>query len=287
MKIGHRFTDSETCEFVLWAPERRQVELKIISPLERVIPLHRERDGYWIVSAEDITPGTRFVYRLDGQTERPDPASFSQPEGVHSASEVLDHGAYRWSDDGWKGIPVSEMIIYEIHVGTFTVGGRFVDVIPRLDEISALGINTIEIMPVAQYPGARNWGYDGVYPFAVQNSYGGAEGLKRLVNECHNKNLSVILDVVYNHLGPEGNYLRDFAPYFTDRYRTPWGTAINFDGAYSDGVRNYFIENAIYWFEHFHVDALRLDAIHGIFDMSARPFLLELSETVKGFSRKA
>lgn len=287
MQIGHRFIDSATCEFVLWAPKRRQVELKIISPQERVIPLRPDGDGYWVVSAENITPGTRYVYRLDGDAERPDPASFSQPDGVHSASEVLDHGSFRWSDDQWKGMPLSEMIMYEMHIGTFTDRGTFDAVIPRLDEISALGINAIEIMPVAQYPGERNWGYDGVYPFAVQNSYGGAEGFRRLVNECHKKNLSVILDVVYNHLGPEGNYLRDFGPYFTDRYRTPWGSAINFDGAYSDGVRNYFIENALYWFEYFHIDALRLDAIHGIFDMSARPFLLELSDSVKEFSRKA
>jgi maltooligosyltrehalose trehalohydrolase len=176
--------------------------------------------------------------------------------------------------------------MYELHVGTFTQEGTFDTIIPRLDEIRDVGINAIEIMPVAQFPGERNWGYDGVYIHAVQNSYGGPDGLKRLVNECHKKGTAVILDVVYNHLGPEGNYLWDYGPYFTKKYKTPWGEAINFDGAYSDEVRTFFIENALHWFKNYHIDALRLDAVHSIFDMSAKPFLQELAETVEEFSRE-
>src|SRR4030066_1209493 len=176
------------------------------------------------------------------------------------------------------------MIMYEIHVGTFTPEGTFDAVILRLDELSVLGINTIELMPVAQFPGERNWGYDGTYPFAVQNSYGGPEGLKILINECHKKGMAVILDVVYNHFGPEGNYLWDYGPYFTDRYKTPWGQAINYDDLYSNEVRNFFIENALHWFKNYHFDALRLDAIHGIFDFSAKAFLQELAEKVEEFS---
>ena len=198
----------------------------------------------------------------------------------------LINTAYTWEDGCWRGISLAEMIIYELHVGTFTPEGTFKAIIPRLRDLKEIGINVVEIMPVAQFPGERNWGYDGVFPFAVQNSYGGPEGLKRLVDACHQEGIGVILDVVYNHLGPEGNHLREFGPYFTDRYKTPWGMAINFDGAYSNEVRDYFIENAIHWFSNYHIDALRLDAIHAIFDFSARPFLSELSERVEEFSKK-
>ena len=225
--------------------------------------------------AEGVFPGTRYLYQLDGQKEWPDPASFFQPDGVHKPSQVVDHrdSAFNWEDGCWRGVELSRMIIYELHVGTFTREGTFEAVIPRLDKLKDIGINTIEIMPVSQFPGERNWGYDGVYPFAVQNSYGGPEGLKKLVNESHKRDMAVILDVVYNHFGPEGNYLRDFGPYFSTKYQTPWGDAINFDDAHSDEVRNFFIENALSWFGNYHLDALRLDAIHAIFDISARPFL--------------
>jgi maltooligosyltrehalose trehalohydrolase len=176
------------------------------------------------------------------------------------------------------------MIIYEIHTGTFTHEGTFEACIERIDDLLDLGVNAIEIMPVAQFPGDRNWGYDGVHPFAVQNSYGGPQSLKGLVNACHIRGISVILDVVYNHLGPEGNYLADFGPYFTDKYKTPWGKAINFDGAYSDSVRDFVIQNALYWFEYYHIDALRLDAIHGIYDTGAKHILEELAEKAGEFS---
>ena len=172
-------------------------------------------------------------------------------------------------------------LLYELHVGTFSEEGTFDGVIAHLPELKELGITAIELMPVAQFPGARNWGYDGVYPFAVQDSYGGPAGLKRLVNAAHQHGLAVVLDVVYNHLGPEGNYLGEFAPYFTDRYRTPWGPALNFDGPHSDEVRRYFIENALYWQTEFHFDALRLDAVHAIRDFSAVPFLEDLAEACR------
>jgi maltooligosyltrehalose trehalohydrolase len=185
-----------------------------------------------------------------------------------------------WNDCSWTGIQLQDYIIYELHVGTFTREGTFLSIIPHLDSLKALGITAIELMPVSQFPGNRNWGYDGVYPFAVHNSYGGPEELKRLVDACHQKGLAVILDVVYNHLGPEGNYFADFGPYFTDRYETPWGLAVNFDGPYSDGVRRFFIENALYWIREFHMDALRIDAVHAIMDFSAQPFLKELTLAV-------
>ncbi|HEX3034753.1 MAG TPA: malto-oligosyltrehalose trehalohydrolase [Thermodesulfobacteriota bacterium] len=286
MRIGANYLGDKGCEFVVWAPLLNKVELKIISPEERTVPMDRDRFGYWNAVIEDISPGTLYLYRLGSDKERPDPASYFQPSGVHEHSQVVDHNSFEWKDETWRGMHLSRLIIYELHVGTFTPEGTFESVIPRLDELRDSGVNAIEIMPIAQFPGERNWGYDGVYPFAAQNSYGGPEGLKKLVNECHKKGMAVVLDVVYNHVGPEGNYLRDFAPYFTDKYRTPWGDAINFDDAYSYGVRNFFIENAIYWFKNYHIDALRLDAVHAIYDMSAKHFLEELAERVEGFSKQ-
>ncbi len=284
MKIGAFYKGNGICEFTVWAPIPEKVELKIREKEERIIPMKRDDNGYWNVVATCISDCTEYTYILNGDTERPDPVSFYQPHGVHQASQVVDHLSFRWLDDKWSGINLNDIIIYELHVGTFTKDGSFEAILPRLKNLTDLGINTIEIMPVAQFPGERNWGYDGVFPFAVQNSYGSPDSLKKLVNDCHRHGIAVVLDVVYNHLGPEGNYLRDFGPYFTDKYKTPWGEAINFDGAYSDEVRNYFIENALYWFQHFHIDALRLDAIHAIYDMSARPFLQELAERVEQFS---
>ena len=256
------------------------VALKIVRPAERLIPMTLVGQGYWKTEIENVFPGAWYLYRLNGEIERPDPASRFQPLGVHGPSQVIDPDEFAWGDHGWKGMPLKYFIIYELHTGIFTKQGTFESIIPHLDYLKELGITAVELMPVAQFPGTRNWGYDGVYPFAPQNSYGGVQGLKALVNVCHEKGLAVILDVVYNHLGPEGNYLRDFGAYFTDKYRTPWGDAINFDGPYSDEVRRYFIGNALYWVTEFHVDALRIDAIHGIFDFSAKHFLQELGEAV-------
>jgi maltooligosyltrehalose trehalohydrolase len=242
--------------------------------------MERQERGYWTVRLPDTGPGALYFYALDEELDRPDPASRLQPHGVHGPSAVVSPESFRWGDAGWSGIDLARMIIYELHVGAFTPEGTFDAVIPRLDALRRIGINAVELMPVCPFPGERNWGYDGVYPYAVQTSYGGPEGLKRLVDACHRREMAVILDVVYNHLGPEGNYLQDFGPYFTDRYKTPWGSAVNFDGPCSDEVRRFFIENARYWLREYHMDGLRLDALHAIVDMSARHFLEELSETV-------
>jgi maltooligosyltrehalose trehalohydrolase len=285
VKVGPQYSRDGNCEFVVWAPFLEKVELEIIAPAERIVPLEKDQSGYWRGVAPSVSEGTLYQYRLASDKVRPDPASHYQPHGVHEASQVINHASYDWEDKAWKGIELSRMIMYELHVGTFTPQGTFDAIVPRLGELKELGVNAIELMPVAQFPGERNWGYDGVYPFAVQASYGGPAGLKRLVNECHKHGIAVILDVVYNHLGPEGNYLSEFGPYFTDRYRTPWGRAVNFDGPYGDDVRNFFIENAFHWFENYHVDALRLDAVHAIFDMSAHPFLEELTEQVDLLSK--
>jgi len=284
-EIGAIYRGDGVCDFCVWAPFVEALSLRIVSDKGRLIPMEKDEKGYWHVRLEDTTPGMRYLYRIDSEKDRPDPASFFQPEGVHGPSEVVDHGRFKWEDTGWQGISLRDMIIYEVHIGTLTPEGTFDSAIDILDDIRDTGINTIELMPVCQFPGSRNWGYDGVYPYAVQNSYGGPEGLKRFVNECHKRGMAVILDVVYNHLGPEGNYFRDYGPYFTDKYRTPWGEALNFDGPYSNEVREFFFNNAIYWLKYYHIDGLRLDAIHGIFDMSARHFLRELSERVEEFSR--
>ncbi len=280
MALGAHYEGNGRCAFTVWAPLLNTMTLKIVSPAERLVPMTRADRGYWRTVVEDAFPGTRYVYQLDGVKERPDPSSRFQPEGVHGPSEVFDHNAFSWEDLGWKGLALADNIIYELHVGTFTEEGTFDAIIPHLGYLLDLGVNVIELMPVAQFPGTRNWGYDGVFPFAVQNSYGGPEGLKRLVNAAHQNGIAVALDVVYNHLGPEGNYLWDYGRYFTDTYKTPWGDAINFDGPYSDEVRLYFIENALHWVTDYHIDTLRIDAIHGIFDFSAKHFLQELAEAV-------
>jgi maltooligosyltrehalose trehalohydrolase len=266
--------------FQVWAPLLRRAEVKIAASKTKIVPMQKEERGYWRAVVEGLQPGSRYFYRLDGERERPDPASRFQPDGVHGPSQVIDHDLFPWTDAAWRGMPVERMIIYELHVGAFTSQGTFEKIIPRLDALRELGITAVELMPVAQFPGVRNWGYDGVYPFAVQNSYGGPEGLKGLVDACHKRGMAVILDVVYNHLGPEGNYLGDFGPYFTDKYKTPWGQAINFDGPYSDEVRRFFIGSALAWITDYHIDGLRIDAIHGIFDFSARHFLQELGEAI-------
>lgn len=264
--------------FMVWAPEAASVEVELVDDGAVRIPL--QRDGEYHRGLVPAAPGDRYWYWLDDTVRRSDPASRFQPEGVHGPSQVVAADSYIWNDNSWKGILLDGYIIYELHVGTFTPQGTFDGVITRLDYLCELGITAVEMMPVAQFPGERNWGYDGVYPFAPQNSYGGPEGLKRLVDACHSRGLAVILDVVCNHLGPEGNYLHRFGPYFTDRYRTPWGDAINFDGPGSDPVRHYFISNALYWITEYHIDALRLDAIHGIYDFSALHILQELTEAV-------
>lgn len=280
-KIGAQVLPDGSCRFTVWAPQAEKVAVEIITPENKTIALHPLEFGYWEATLQNADPETRYFIKLNDKTKRPDPASQFQPDGVHEASALVDHSHFSWTDQNWQGLPVENLIIYELHTGTFTEAHTFEGIISKLDYLLELGITAIEIMPVAQFPGSRNWGYDGVYPFAVQNSYGGPEGLKKLVDACHAKSLAVILDVVYNHLGPEGNYLPEFGPYFTDKYKTPWGGALNFDDADCDGVRNYFIQNALMWFRDYHVDALRLDAVHAIMDNSANHFLKELAEEVK------
>ncbi|MDH5768152.1 MAG: malto-oligosyltrehalose trehalohydrolase [Nitrospirota bacterium] len=287
MRTGANYLRNGRSEFVVWAPLSNDMAVKLISPLERIIPMEKDHRGYWITEVDDVFPGTLYLYKLENSIERPDPASRFQPDGVHGPSQVIDPYDFLWWDDDWKGIPLGDFIIYELHVGTFTKEGTFKAILQHLKYLKELGITAIELMPIAQFPGSRNWGYDGVYLFAPQNSYGGGPyELKTLVNACHKEGFAVILDVVYNHLGPEGNYLNDFGPYFTDRYKTPWGDAINFDGPYSDEVRRFFIKNALYWITEYHFDALRIDAIHGIFDFSAKHFLQELGEVVHAQAEK-
>jgi maltooligosyltrehalose trehalohydrolase len=283
--LGAVYLGDGQCQFTVWAPQAQQVEIRLLeragssSKPERLVPMEHSERGYYYATVSDVEPGDRYFYRLDGEKERADPASRYQPDGVHQASQVVDP-QFAWKDHGWTGVPLPSYIIYEMHVGTFTDEGTFDAVIPHLDHLKELGITAVEIMPVAQFPGSRNWGYDGVYLFAVQNSYGGPDGFKRLVDACHQRGLAVVLDVVYNHLGPEGNYLWDYGPYFTERYHTPWGAAVNFDDAHSDEVRRFFLENVLHWITEFHIDALRLDAVHAIMDFSAQTFLKELGETV-------
>jgi maltooligosyltrehalose trehalohydrolase len=273
-------------QFLVWAPLARAVSLHLVSSGE-LVAMERLADGYHGLTVNHLEPLSEYFYRLDGQRELPDPASRFQPQGVHGPSQIVDCNAFRWTDHNWKGIDLERSIFYELHVGTYTPEGTFDAVIPHLPELAALGVTTIELMPVAQFPGSRNWGYDGVYLFAPQNSYGGPDSLQRLVNAAHHHGLSVVLDVVYNHLGPEGNYLNAYGPYFTDRYRTPWGQAINFDGEESDQVRRFFIENTLYWLEDYHFDGLRLDAVHGIFDFGAHHFLAELKSEVAELSQRS
>ncbi len=279
-RLGAAYLGDGRCRFCVWAPDARTVDVHLQGPPDRVVPLEPRDRGYHEGTVEGVAPGALYLYRLNGEVDRPDPASRSQPQGVHGPSQVLEEGTFRWTDHGWRGLPLAAYIFYEVHVGTFSPEGTFDGVIRRLADLLELGVTAVELMPVAQFPGDRNWGYDGVHPFAVHPAYGGPDGLRRLADACHGHGLAVALDVVYNHLGPEGNYLGQFGPYFTDRYRTPWGAAVNFDGAGSDEVRRYFIDNARSWVTEFHVDALRLDAAHAIVDQSATPFIQELAAAV-------
>ncbi len=276
-KLGSHYLGDRQCVFTLWAPLLKQAAVHLVAPEDRLVPMTRDQRGYWRATVTDIEPGALYFYRWDGETDRPDPVSYSQPQGVHGPSRVVDQ-AFAWTDAGWQPPPLTQWVMYELHVGTFTPEGTFDAIIPRLPELRELGVNALELLPVAQCPGDRNWGYDGVYPYAAQHAYGGVEGLKRLVDACHREGLAVIMDVVYNHLGPEGNYLWGLGAYFTNHYRTPWGDAVNYDGPHSPGVREYVVGNALYWFETCHCDALRLDAVHAIYDFGARHILAELAE---------
>ncbi|MEX2571540.1 MAG: malto-oligosyltrehalose trehalohydrolase [Gemmatimonadota bacterium] len=282
MKCGAQ-PDAGGASFRVWAPGSVRVDVVAYGPSdERVQPMSAEGDGYFHAFLPDAGPGTRYRYRLGDGSAYPDPASRFQPEGVHGPSEVVDPNAFAWSDDGWGGTPHEELVVYEMHVGTFSADGTFDGAIAKLDHVADLGVTAIEVMPVANFPGGRNWGYDGVNLFAPATAYGGVDGFKRLVDAAHARGLAVLLDVVYNHLGPEGNYIPAVTGgrYFTDRHKTPWGDGINFDGPDSRPVRDFVLDNALYWLLEYHIDGLRLDATHAIVDDSERHILAELVDRV-------
>ena len=272
--------------FRVWAPEATRVDV-VTFPGEAHHALRPEDDGYHAGVIAGLDTGARYMYRLDGGSRYPDPASRSQPEGVHGPSMVADPDAFRWTDADWTGVAPPNLVIYELHVGTFTPGGTFESAIERLDDIARLGATAIEVMPIGEFAGARNWGYDGVYLFAPASAYGGADGFKRLVDAAHRRGLGVILDVVYNHLGPEGNYLGAVTGghFFTDRHCTPWGDGINYDGFDGGPVRDFVIQNALHWAHEYHVDGLRLDATHAIVDDSPFHILRELAEALHALDR--
>lgn len=271
----------------VWAPAAQQVELVLLDGGRRqAVPMDRAERGYFRHAAADVPEGQRYAYRLDGGPERPDPCSLWQPEGVHGPSAVVRPERFAWTDRAWAGVPRDRLVFYETHVGTFTREGTFDAIIPRLPELRQLGVTALELLPVGQFPGPRNWGYDGVLPYAAQDSYGGPHGLQRLVDACHAAGLAAFLDVVYNHFGPEGNYLPEFAPYLTDRYKTGWGQAVNYDGPGSDPVRDFVVDNVRMWLEEFHLDGLRLDAVHAIFDLGARHLLRGIKEAADDVARR-
>ena len=277
--IGVNFNNSDEAEVVVWAPKATTLSL-VIDGEEDPLQMHPAEYGYWKLITPILKKGSRYKFQINDAGTYPDPASISQPAGVHNSSEAIDLTEFEWTDSTWNNPPLDDYIFYELHTGTFSQKGTFEGIEEKLSYLKELGITAIEIMPIAQFPGERNWGYDGVFPFAVQHSYGGAKALQQLVNACHNTGLAVVLDVVYNHLGPEGNYLDNYGNYFTNKYHTPWGKAVNFDDAWCDGVRHYFIENVLMWFRDFHIDALRLDAVHAIKDFSPKHILREIKEKV-------
>ncbi len=272
--------------FRVWAPGASRVEV-VTLPGEARHVLRTEAGGYHAGEIAGLKVHTHYKYSLDGGPPYPDPASRSQPEGVHGPSGVIDPDDFRWSDDTWTGIALADLVIYELHVGAFTAGGTFEAAIERLDAVARLGATAIEIMPIAEFAGTRNWGYDGVGLFAPASAYGGPSGFKRLVNAAHERGLGVILDTVYNHLGPEGNYLGAVTAgrFFTDRHRTPWGDAINYDGPDSAPVRDFVLQNAIHWAREYHVDGLRLDATHAIIDESPVHILREIAGALHELAR--
>ena len=287
MPFGAELLADGRVRFRLWAPAARQVELCLWDldtgrgPPRSILPMTAEPEGWFALSTDLATPGTRYCFRIEGAMQVPDPASRFQPQDVHGASAVVDPAAWRWRDTNWRGRPWEETVLYELHVGSFTPQRDFAGVQEKLDYLAELGVTAIELMPVADFPGKRNWGYDGVYLFAPDSRYGAPDDLKALVDAAHARGLMVFLDVVYNHFGPEGNYLHLYAPdFFSQRHQTPWGAGINFDSAGRHWVRQFFIHNALYWLEEYHLDGLRLDAVHAIADDSQLHILTELAERV-------
>ncbi len=263
--------------YQVWAPRASTLTLEVNG--ERCT-MHRDDRGWWIADRR-MSDGDRYGFVVDGRGPFPDPKSQRQPAGVHGLSEVVDHARYVWTDTRWQAPPLSAGVIYELHLGTFSEAGTFLGALEKLPHLVELGVTHVELMPIAEFPGDRGWGYDGVDLFAPHHRYGTADDLKRLVDGCHAAGLAVLLDVVYNHLGPAGNYLTQFGPYFTHRHTTPWGDAINLDDEGSDEVRRFLCDNALMWLRDYHFDGLRLDAVHALMDESPHPFLEELSEEVE------
>jgi maltooligosyltrehalose trehalohydrolase len=284
LPVGAERAPDGGVHFRVWAPARDRVEVLIL-PHDggdpHAVPLERDADGYHTGHVAEADVGTRYRYRLDGGDAFPDPASRWQPEGPHGPSEVVDPSAFRWSDAGWRGVAPERHVLYELHVGTFTPDGTWAAAAGKLEHLAALGVTTLEVLPIAQFPGRFNWGYDGVGLYAPAHQYGTPDDVRRFVDRAHALGLAVILDVVYNHLGPDGNYLAQFGPYFNPAHRTDWGDAINFDGTDSGGVREFFAANAGYWVDEFHLDGLRLDATHAIVDDSPRHVLAEIGERAR------
>ena len=271
--------------FRLWAPGCEAVSL-VLQADDRVLPMQARPDGFHELHVPGIGAGTLYRYRLPDGLDVPDPASRFQPQDVHGPSEVIDPNAYRWTEQ-WQGRPWDEVVLYELHVGAFTPEGTFRAAAAKLDHLAELGVTAIEIMPIADFPGRRNWGYDGVLPYAPDSSYGRPDELKALVEAAHARGIAVLLDVVYNHFGPDGNYLPVYAPaFFTDRHKTPWGAAINYDGEHAAPVREFVIGNALYWIREFHLDGLRFDAVHAIIDDSDRHLLDELAERARAATER-
>lgn len=280
--------DEHGTSFRVWAPATQLVEVVLFpeggAPADgptAVRPMQRDDQGFCVARIDGIGPGTRYAYRLNGRGPFPDPASRWQPDGVHGPSMVIDWTAFAWTDHGWTGVPLERTVLYELHVGTFTPEGTFAAAAARLPELADLGITAVELMPIGDFPGARNWGYDGAAPFAPARVYGTPDDLRRFVDRAHALGLAVHLDVVYNHLGPDGAYQATFNPHFySTSHSNPWGAGINFDGPHAASVREYFIENALRWVHEYHIDGLRLDATHAIADDSARHFIAELKQRI-------
>ncbi len=283
MPFGAGFDGHGNVHFKLWAPDASEVSLKLRQDgAETLLPMRGTGGGWFATALSKVNAGARYAFRIDKKLDVPDPASRFNPDDVHGMSEVIDPHAFEWPDAEWRGRPWEEAVIYELHVGTFTPEGSFNAAIARLDYLARLGVTAIELMPLADFPGKRNWGYDGVLQFAPDSSYGRPEDLKSLVAAAHARGLMVFLDVVYNHFGPEGDYLHAYAEhFFNPAHKTPWGAAINFDGERSRAVRDFFIHNALYWLDEFHFDGLRLDAIHAIADDSRPDLVTELASAVR------
>jgi maltooligosyltrehalose trehalohydrolase len=277
-------------EFRVWAPGRRQVDV-VLSGGPRVPMQARDGGtgygGWWACSAAPAGPGSDYAFSLDSGPPRPDPRSAFQPQGIHGPSRVVDHAAFAWTDAGWRGLPLAGSVVYECHVGTFSAEGTFDGAIKHLGHLAELGVDAIELMPVAEFSGDRGWGYDGVDLFAPHHAYGGPDALKRLIDAAHAGGLGVVMDVVYNHLGPAGNFLPEFGPYFSAQHRTNWGEAVNFDGPGSDEVRRFVVDNALMWLRDYHCDGLRLDAVHAIVDHSATHILEQLAAEVAALAARA